>query len=55
MTELLTHTEYQAIAQDLNLPVNAYIDGKFQAAKSKKTFASINPATDTRPHSGLRP
>jgi len=45
MTELLTHAEYQAIAQDLNLPVNAFIDGKFQAAKSKKTFASINPAT----------
>ncbi len=45
MTELLTHAEYQAIAQDLNLPVNAFIDGKFQAAKSKKTFASINPAS----------
>jgi gamma-glutamyl-gamma-aminobutyraldehyde dehydrogenase len=45
MTELLTHAEYQAIAQDLNLPVNAFIDGKFQAAKSKQTFASINPAS----------
>ena len=45
MTELLTHAEYQAIAQDLSLPVNAFIDGKFQAAKSKKTFASINPAS----------
>jgi gamma-glutamyl-gamma-aminobutyraldehyde dehydrogenase len=45
MTELLTHAEYQAIAQELNLPLNAFIDGKFQAAKSKKTFASINPAS----------
>ena len=45
MTDLLTHAEYQAIAQELNLPCNAFIDGKFQSAKSKKTFASINPAT----------
>jgi hypothetical protein len=28
MTDLLTHAEYQAIAQDLNLPCNAYTDGK---------------------------
>jgi hypothetical protein len=34
MTKLLTHAEYQAIAQDLNLPCNAFIDGKFQAARS---------------------
>ncbi|MDH3859947.1 MAG: aldehyde dehydrogenase family protein, partial [Gammaproteobacteria bacterium] len=45
MTTLLTRAEYQAIAEDLNLPCNAFIDGKFRAAKSKKTFASINPAT----------
>lgn len=45
MTELLTHAEYQAIALDLNLPVNAFIDGKFQPAKSKQRFASVNPAT----------
>ena len=45
MTELLTHAEYKAIAQDMNPACNAFIDGKFQAAKSKKTFASINPAT----------
>ena len=45
MTTLLTRAEYQAIAQDLNLPCNAFIDGKFQAAKSRKTFASVNPAT----------
>ena len=45
MTDLLTHAEYQAIAQNLDLPGNAFIDGKFQPAKSKQTFASINPAT----------
>ena len=45
MTDLLTHAEYQAIADNLNPPGNAFIDGKYQAAKSKKTFASINPAT----------
>jgi gamma-glutamyl-gamma-aminobutyraldehyde dehydrogenase len=45
MTEILTHAEYQAIAADLSLPCNAFIDGKFQPAKSKKTFPSINPAT----------
>jgi len=45
MSEILTHAEYLAIAGDLSLPGNAFIDGKFQAARSKKTFASINPAT----------
>jgi len=45
MSDLLTHAEYQAIAQDMNLACNAFIDGKFQAAKSRKTFASVNPAT----------
>ncbi len=43
--ELLTHAEYQAIAAELSLPCNAYIDGKFQPAKSKRRFDSINPAT----------
>jgi gamma-glutamyl-gamma-aminobutyraldehyde dehydrogenase len=45
MTSLLTREEYQAIAENLNLPCTAFIDGKFQAAKSNKTIASINPAT----------
>ena len=35
MTEILTHAEYLAIADQLNPPANAYIDGKFQAARSK--------------------
>ena len=45
MTDLLTHAEYLAIADDLNLPQNAFIDGKFRPAKSKDCFDSINPAT----------
>ncbi|MFT5399173.1 MAG: gamma-glutamyl-gamma-aminobutyraldehyde dehydrogenase, partial [Gammaproteobacteria bacterium] len=45
MTDLLTLNEYQAIAKKLDLPGNAFIDGKYQPAKSKKTFPSINPAT----------
>ncbi len=45
MSELLTRAEYRALADDLVLPRNAFIDGKYQAARSKKTFASINPAT----------
>ena len=43
--KLLTHAEYQAIAGELSLPCNAFIDGKFQPARSKKRFASVNPAT----------
>lgn len=45
MSDLLTHAECQAIASQLILPCNAFIDGRYQAAKSKKTFTSVNPAT----------
>ena len=45
MTNLLTHAEYRAIAQDMKPACNAFIDGKFQAVRSRKTFDSINPAT----------
>ena len=45
MSDLLSHEEYQAIAKSLTLPATAFIDGRFQAAKSGATFASINPAT----------
>ena len=45
MTDLLTHAEYRAIADDLNLPRTAFIDGKFRVAKSKNSFDAINPAT----------
>ncbi len=45
MSDLLTREEYSAVASDLTLPRTAFIDGGFRKAKSKKTFATINPAT----------
>jgi gamma-glutamyl-gamma-aminobutyraldehyde dehydrogenase len=45
MPSLLTHEEYQAIAADLSLPVNAYVNGKYAQPRSGNTMASINPAT----------
>ncbi|MBT7045940.1 MAG: aldehyde dehydrogenase family protein, partial [Gammaproteobacteria bacterium] len=45
MSEVLTFDEYQAIASSLDYPTNAFIDGRFQSAKSGKTFDTINPAT----------
>jgi len=45
MSDLLTHEEYKAIAADLSLPVNAFINGKFTASKSGNTMDSLNPAT----------
>ncbi|MBO9653764.1 MAG: aldehyde dehydrogenase [Agrobacterium tumefaciens] len=45
MHEPLTAAEYRAIAANLQLPANAFIDGAFVPAKSGKTFASTNPAT----------
>ena len=45
MSDLLTRDEYHAIAKKLSLPSNAFINGKFTAAKSGKTYDSINPAT----------
>ncbi|MGI9510297.1 MAG: aldehyde dehydrogenase family protein, partial [Geminicoccaceae bacterium] len=45
MSEFLTREEYAAVAAGLTLPRTAFIDGSFRKAKSKKTFATINPAT----------
>ncbi len=42
---LLTREEYQAIAQDLPLPSNAFINGRFVPAQSGQTFDTANPAT----------
>lgn len=42
---LLTQDEYTALAQGLDLPTNAYIDGGYRPAISGKTFESVNPAT----------
>ncbi|MBT8459282.1 MAG: aldehyde dehydrogenase [Boseongicola sp.] len=44
MTDLLTRAEYQAIAQDLDLPRTAFIDGKYRAGAGP-VFATTNPAT----------
>ena len=44
MSSLSTLEEYQAIAADLALPKNAYIDNKFRSAASGETFDSVNPA-----------
>lgn len=45
MTDLLTQTEYEALATSLTLPSNAFIDGGFRPAISGKTFTTTNPAT----------
>ena len=45
MSGLLTTEEYRSIAAGLTLPTQAFIDGSFRAARSGKTFASVNPAT----------
>ncbi|PDT00590.1 aldehyde dehydrogenase [Rhizobium chutanense] len=45
MHEPLTAAEYKALAKDLHLPTNAFIDGAYRPAKSGKTFKSTNPAT----------
>jgi len=45
MADLLTQEEYRAIAANLDLPQNAYIDGGYRPAMSGKTFDTLNPAT----------
>ncbi|MTH95754.1 aldehyde dehydrogenase [Roseibium sp. RKSG952] len=45
MTGLLTRDEYKAIAAQLVLPANAYIDGAYRPAQSGAVFATVNPAT----------
>lgn len=44
MSELLTHEEYRALANNLDFPRSAFIDGKFQPGKGGM-MATINPAT----------
>jgi 4-(gamma-glutamylamino)butanal dehydrogenase len=48
MSDLLTREEYESIAQGLALPTNAFIDGRFQPAKSGQTFETKNPANGTK-------
>ena len=45
MSDLLTGAEFPAIADNLELPTNALIDGKFTAGKAGKRFDTLNPAT----------
>ena len=46
MTDLLTHAEYCALADALELPRSPFIDGKYQRG-SGPMMATINPATGT--------
>ncbi|MXZ80068.1 MAG: aldehyde dehydrogenase [Gammaproteobacteria bacterium] len=42
---LLTQEEYRTLADNLDLPTAAYIDGAYRPAASGRTFATTNPAT----------
>lgn len=44
MSDLLTRDEYAALADTLDFPQTAFIDGKYRAGKGKP-FPTINPAT----------
>src|SRR6185437_16696843 len=37
--------DYRALARDLAFETRLFIDGEFRAAKSGRTFATLNPAT----------
>ncbi|WP_294609422.1 aldehyde dehydrogenase [uncultured Roseovarius sp.] len=43
--ELLTRDEYKAIAETLDFPTGAFIEGGYRPAISGETFTSVNPAT----------
>ncbi len=45
MSDLLTHEEYQAIADKLNPPAMSFIDGAFRPSSSGKTYETVNPAS----------
>ncbi len=42
---LLTRDEYRALAEDLDFPTAAFIDGAYRPAASGKVFETVNPAT----------
>ncbi|MDN7682848.1 MULTISPECIES: aldehyde dehydrogenase [Burkholderia] len=46
MAELLSASQYAAIAAGLKLPTQAFVDGAFRPANSGRTFATVNPAAD---------
>ena len=45
MSTLLTHDEYDAIAQKITFQVDPFVNGKFAKPLSGKTMETINPAT----------
>ncbi|HCH33560.1 MAG TPA: aldehyde dehydrogenase [Oceanospirillaceae bacterium] len=45
MDIMLTQSEYLAIAEQINFPTNAWIDGSYTPAINGGTLATINPAT----------
>ena len=45
MSDLLTRDEYRSIADKLVMPNNAFINGRFTAARAGKRFETSNPAT----------
>jgi len=45
VSELLTRDEYAAIAAELTLPSDAWIDGAYRPAQSGRTIETRNPAT----------
>jgi gamma-glutamyl-gamma-aminobutyraldehyde dehydrogenase len=46
MADLLSAQEYAALAAQLTLPTQAFIDGAFRPSDSGETFRTTNPATD---------
>ena len=48
MGQLLTREEYEAIARELAMPGNAFVDGGFRPARSGRTFETRNPATGAK-------
>ena len=46
MSDVLTRDEYLSLAKTLELPGNAFINGRFVPAASGTTFATVNPASD---------
>ncbi|MDE0826189.1 MAG: aldehyde dehydrogenase [Akkermansiaceae bacterium] len=45
MSDILTRDEYAGIAAETSFPSNAWINGKYTAARSGETFETVNPAT----------
>lgn len=45
MSDLLTKTEYAAIAAELDFPATPFIDGKFRRGAGQM-MPTINPAND---------